>query len=448
MYLEALTATRLYAEKGYPWRLWDEMRREQPIYWHGSDDYAPFWAITRHEDILTVSRHPQVFSNAGRLRIFSRLEDHLIREGMRARAASHGWDPDEPLDMVFMDDPRHRRFRSLTARAFTPGNLSGWYPRMRQLAEGFARDFETSVGRAQDPERGVDLVTEFSAKLPQAIICEMIGLPSEDWPRLLLWTNALVGAADREFLQPGEDMMLAAARAMESIREYFQDWIDRGPRNDETSGFLLDRLLTARVEGAALTEQQIQGYLALLLTAGSETTRNAFTGGVLALLEHPDQLDLLVDEPAHLETAVEEILRWTSPVIQFARTATSDFELSGVRIRTGEDVAMFYPSANRDEAVFEHPYRFDVTRSPNHHLAFGHGSHFCLGANLARLELRAMLAALLSLLPNLEIATEPQRVGHLHVAGIKALHVRRREDEHRAFSRRETKGGNPLGGPG
>lgn len=419
---DALTSIQHYAEQGYPWALWDEMRKRPPVYWDGAADYEPFWAFTRHEDILEISRHPEVFSNTGRLRIFSRVEDLLIREGLRARAVSHGWDPDEPLDMVFMDDPRHRSFRSLTSRAFTPGNLSIWQPRMHELAQGFARDFRSKL--AGRDESGIDLVSEFSAKLPQAIICEMIGLPADDWPRLLQWTNALVGAADPDFVEPGEDTMLAAARAMESMREYFQEWIDRGRRDGETSDGLLGRLLTARVEGTPLTAQQLQGYLALLLTAGSETTRNALTGGVVALLEHPDELARLVREPQHLESAVEEILRWTSPVIQFARTAKTDFELSGVQIRTGDDVALFYPSANRDEEVFDEPYRFDVARTPNHHLTFGHGAHFCLGANLARLELRAMLAALLPLLPDLEIAGKPQRVGHLHVAGIKELRVR------------------------
>ncbi|MBW2419161.1 MAG: cytochrome P450 [Deltaproteobacteria bacterium] len=426
MGLESLdiTSTRLYAERGYPWPAWDTLRREAPVYRYETPDHDPFWAVTRHADVLTVSRRSDVFVNSGRLRIFSKLEDHMMREGSRGRAAAFGWDVDEPLDMVFMDDPRHREFRSLTAPAFTPGVLRKLEDRMGALARQFAGELETELRADAEQGRATNLVTAFSTKLPQAIICEMLGLPGGDWPKLLQWTNALVGAADDEFLEPGEEPILAAARAVDLLRDYFLAWIE-GCRRDGVAGHgLSTALLDGRVAGAALTEQQLQGYFTLILAAGSETARNAATGGVHALLEHPSELERLVRDPSLLGSAVEEILRWTSPVIQFARTAVTDFELSGVRIRAGEDVAMFYPSANRDEAVFPEPYRFDVARSPNYHLAFGHGAHFCLGSNLARQELRAMLAALLPLLPELELAGRPELVPHLHVGGIKKLLVR------------------------
>lgn len=219
--------------------------------------------------------------------------------------------------------------------------------------------------------------------------------------------------------------MLAASRATELMRDYFLTWIERGrAKGDDVPG-MVGKLSQSRVDDELLTEQQLQGYLTVLVAAGSETTRNAVSGGVLALLEHPEQLALLTRSPELMPSAVEEVLRWTSPVIQFARTALSDFELSGVRIRAGQDVGLFYPSANRDEEVFSDPYRFDVTRTPNHHLAFGHGSHFCLGANLARQELQVMLSALLPRLPQLELAEPPKRVAHLHVGGIKTLYLRR-----------------------
>jgi cholest-4-en-3-one 26-monooxygenase len=420
-----ITSTQLYGERGYPWQAWDTLRREAPVHWYEAEDYDPFWAISRYQDIVTVSRRPDVFVNSGRLRLFTKIEDELMEKGLRGRAISLGWNPDEPIDMVFMDDPRHRAFRLITSGSFTPGVLGGLGGRMESLARRFADELDSALRRDADTGVATDLVCEFSTKLPQAIICEMLGLPNDDWPRLLLWTNALVGAADAEFLEPGEDPFLAAGRGADALREYFLQWIERCRAEGVENRGLSTALLTGKVDGKLLDEQQLQGYFTLLLSAGSETTRNALSGGVHALLQHPDELGRLCREPKLLASAVEEILRWTSPVIQFARTATCDFELAGTTIRKGEDVGMFYPSANRDEAIFPDPYRFDVGRQPNHHLAFGHGAHFCLGANLARQELRAMLSALLPLLPDLELAGEPERVPHLHVGGVKRLLVRR-----------------------
>ena len=420
-----ITTTSLYAERGYPWETWDWMRRESPVHWYECEDYDPFWAITRYADVLEVSKRSDVFLNSGRLRLFSKIEDHLMREGLRGRAVANGWDPDEPLDLVFMDDPRHKEFRLLTAEAFTPGRLARMDQRVGQLAVEFARDFGAALDRDRSAGRATNLVTEFSSKLPQAIICEMLGLPSDDWPKLLGWTNALVGAADDDYRLEGEEPILAAARASEELRDYFGRWIEECRSHGTSGRGLSTALLEGRVAGEGLTEQQLQGYFTLILTAGSETTRNALTGGVYALLQHPAELQRLCADPDLMGPAVEEVLRWTSPVIQFARTAARDYELAGVRIRAGEDVAIFYPSANRDETVFSEPYRFDVGRRPNHHLAFGHGAHFCLGANLARRELKAMLTALLPILPGLEIAGAPELVPHLHVAGIKGLPLRR-----------------------
>jgi cytochrome P450 len=189
---------------------------------------------------------------------------------------------------------------------------------------------------------------------------------------------------------------------------------------------LTARVAEAVVDGEPLTAQQLHGYLVLLIGAGNETTRNAITGGVIALLENPDQLGLLCANPEFIDTAAEEILRWVSPVIQFARTATGDVEMHGELIREGDTVGLFYPSANRDERAFEDPYRFDITRSPNYHQAFGHGAHFCLGANLARWELRAALRALIPLLPRLELVGDSTRFGMLHLGILQHQGLRLR----------------------
>jgi cytochrome P450 len=418
-----ITSTRPYATRGCPWAAWDLLRRDAPVHRFEPSDYEPFWAITRHADVLTVSKRPDIFTNMRRLRLFSREEDVFLTQGLRLRAIALGWDPDEPIDLVFMDDPRHRAFRSLTARSFTPGFLRRWEPRMRELAADFGRELDAALTRDAVAGGATNLVVEFSAKLPQAIICEMLGLPRDDWPALLRWTNAMVGAPDAEFLRPGEALIPAMGRAAAEARDYFLSWIERNRREGVPRG-ITSQLLAGEIGGCPLTEQQLQGYFLLLTAAGSETTRNAITGGVHALLNHREELARLEDDPALLPTAVEEILRWTSPVIQFARTAVADFELAGVRIRARDDVAMFYPSANRDEAVFAHPYRFDVGRTPNQHLAFGYGPHFCLGANLARLELRVMLEELLPRLSHLEGVGQPELVPHLHVGGIRSLRLR------------------------
>jgi hypothetical protein len=200
-----------------------------------------------------------------------------------------------------------------------------------------------------------------------------------------------------------------------------RDRRERGPGGAD----LCSAIVHSEIDGKPLTDQQLQGYLFVILAAGNETTRNSIAGGVHALLENPEQKDLLCSDPSLVVSAAEEILRWTSPVVQFARTAVEDFELSGVSIKAGQDVGMWYPSANRDEAVFTDPYQFDITRDPNRHLAFGgYGAHFCMGANLARWELRAALRALIPILPRLEAAGPLERVPNLHVPAVHRLPVR------------------------
>jgi cytochrome P450 len=248
-----------------------------------------------------------------------------------------------------------------------------------------------------------------------------MGLPAEDWARVFDFTEIVT---DDELAEahPGVDLRALRMQKNAQFRRYLAAVIDgcrAAPRDN-----LAAAVVGGQVDGCPLTPQQLNGYLTLLLGAGNETTRNATSRGVTALLQHPDQMERLVADPTLLEPAVEEILRWTSPVIHFARTATTDVELDGQTIRAGQTVGLFYPSANRDDAVFADPYRFDIGREPNRHLAFGHGVHFCLGAHLARAELRATLKAMLPLVRRLELVGEPDRNGHLHVGAINHQRVR------------------------
>ena len=280
-------------------------------------------------------------------------------------------------------------------------------------------------------ERGsqsaVDLVHELSAKLPVAAICDMGGVPEEDWDKIFEWTEVLVGADDPEFRLPGESPSQATRRISEEWFHYNFQLIQQ--RQAEGLGDdLLSDLLRAEVDGRKLSPAEIHGYFVLLLAAGNETTRNSISGGVKALLDHPEQMQMLVDDASLVPSAVEEILRWTSIVIQFQRTAVEDVELRGKQIRKGESVVLWYPSANRDEDVFADPYRFDITREDNDHFAFGgYGEHFCLGANLARWEMRSIFHALRPVLPQLELVAPPENViAFLHVGGIKRQMVRHR----------------------
>jgi cholest-4-en-3-one 26-monooxygenase len=420
-----ITDTSLYVSRGYPWQEWDLMRREAPVFWYDRPGIAPFWAITKHADVLTVSKNSDVFVNSQRLRLATIIEDQFMESNLRSRAESLGWDPDEPHDMIFMDDPRHKKFRLLTARQFTPAALRKLEDHLEALAETFATQFRERLRSDTATAGSCDFVDAFAIKLPLATIGEMMGLPEDDWRHLKVLTNVMLNAHEPDYYRPGENLIEAITRAANEMRVYMAKLIEKRRADGADGDDLASVLVRAQIDGAPLTDQQLQGYLTVLLGAGNETTRNATSGGVQALLQHPEQCARLCAEPGLLISAVEEILRWTSPVVQFARTAVEDFELSGTKICAGDDVGMFYPSANRDEDVFDDPYRFDVGRTPNDHLAFGgYGAHFCLGANLARWELRAALRSLIPILPEMELAGPEVRVPHLHVPAIQHLPVR------------------------
>ena len=416
---------RDYARHGYPWAAWDALRRLAPVYWYEREDIEPFWAVTRHADILAVADQPDVFINGGpRLRLALRGETELLRAGVDSFGASRGWDPDEPPDMVFMDNPRHRHFRRSSSWAFTQHAMRDLDRHLAALAQRFTREFIAALEDA--PDHTGDFVSGLACKLPLAAIGEIMGLPASDWRQILVWSKALVGEVDDADRRAGESIGRAAYRSMAELRGYIEELIADSRAHGATRGGFVDRLVHTPVQGRLLTDQQLNGYLFLLIAAGNDTTRNALAGGVAALIEHPAELARLRADPGLLPAAVEEILRWTSPVGSFLRTATADVTLAGQRIAAGDTVALFYPSANRDEQVFPAPYRFDIGRSPNPHLAFGFGAHFCLGTNLARAELRASLAALLPWLGRLEIHGTPTWLAQTHVMGYSSLPLRLR----------------------
>ena len=425
-----ITDSDRYRDEGYPWAEWDLLRREAPVYWYQRPEYEPFWAITKHADIRFISSHPELFSNKQMLRLNTAKKLGTAQRSRDLQMNFTGGDPADPPDFIFMDPPEHRQHRSLVARHFTPRMMKMLEDHFGEMAENYVSDFADKVVN-DFAERGtgsaVDLVHELSAKLPVAAICDMGGVPEEDWDQIFKWTEVIVGADDPEFRLPGESPSQASRRVGEEWFRYNYELIQQ--RQSEGLGDdLLSDLLRAEVDGRKLSPAEIHGYFVLLLAAGNETTRNSISGGVKALLDHPDQMQMLVDDASLVPSAVEEILRWTSIVIQFQRTAIEDVELRGKQIRKGESVVLWYPSANRDEDVFEDPYRFDITREENDHFAFGgYGEHFCLGANLARWEMRSIFHALRPVLPNLELVAPPENViAFLHVGGIKRQMVRHR----------------------
>jgi cytochrome P450 len=308
-------------------------------------------------------------------------------------------------------------YRKLVSAWFTPRTVQRLAPATQQIA----RDLLDELWR-EAPEGRVDFVERVSAVLPIAVIADMLGVPRSDWRQIFRWTNELVGSTDPEFRQPGDTSFQAGRRARVALFDYFEKMVEerrRSPRDD-----IISVLAAARIDGAPLRRVELLSYLFVLVVAGNETTRNATTGGLLALIRHPAQLEKLRRNPALIGAAVEEIVRWTTPVIQFVRTATEDVELRGRKIRAGQSLCMFYPSANRDEEVFEAPFEFRVDREPNDHLGFGIGEHVCLGAHLARLELRVIFEHLVRRLECVELDGEPARLRSSFIGGIKRLPIR------------------------
>lgn len=420
-----ITTGDRYVADGYPWASWDLLRDQAPVHRYERPGFPPFWAVTRYEDVHTVHSHPEVFINGGPVLRIDTLDRLAAIERFKVRQSERfGWDPTAPMDMVFLDRPEHLDLRLLTMRRFTPAAMRRLEDDLGDMARRFVASFvERARAAAGEP---IDLVSNLSVGVPLATICGMMGVPESDWQRILAWTDMLLfPSVAAEHVQPGETGRDIRRRLGREFHEYRAELIEdrrrRGPEGDDLASLLVH----ATIEGVPLNDQQLHGYIQLLIGAGNETTRNSITGGVHALLEHPAERDRLAADPEGLNrTATEEILRWTSPVVQFARTALADFDLAGTTIRKGDTVTVWFPSANRDERQFEDPYRFDVGRDPNYHLAFGHGEHFCLGANLARWELRATFKELAPHLVHLEAAGPLGRHADLHVPAIHEFRVR------------------------
>src|SRR5262245_50973544 len=380
---------------GVPHEQFAFLRREAPVFRHHEADGPGFWALTRHADILRVARDPATFVQAPSLFI-----EDLPAGNLR----------DSPDVMINMDPPRHTRFRALVNRGFTP--------RIIQRMEDHVRSSVTELIDAFAARGSADLAADFASELPMRIILALVGVPREQQPAVLDFSMRFFGALDPEY-EGGLEDLDALMVSIEAVARGLADERRRAPRDD-----MLSQLVGAAVDGQTLSDAEIGGFFRLLLSAGHDTTKNLLCNGMLTLLEHPAERRLLQADPGLIRSGIEEMLRFTPPVLYFRRNAARDVDLRGQRIAAGDKVILWYVSGNRDEAVFGAPDRFDVRRTPNDHLSFGQGAHFCLGASLARLEARVAFEEILRRLPDLELAGPVARVRSNWVLGVKSMPIR------------------------
>lgn len=416
-------------ERGEALNLFRILRREKPVHFNpggrlfgdnagsagvplGDATMKPFWNLTKYADVVAVSRDPALWSSEKGITQFApeRLspEDELMNIDGKM--------------LITIDPPRHVRLRRLVNKGFTPRAVIAMEAHIRQIATEILDDV-AAKGEC-------DFVLDVAALLPLAVICRMMGVEKKDWNLIFQLTNKVLGGGDPEYQtdRPVEErgtMDAARTTIVSGFAGMLQFWATlladrRKYRRDDLVSLLAD----AEIEGEALTDADILWFSILLVVAGNETTRNAISGGLLALCQHPGERARLQADMSLIDTAVEEILRWTSPVTHMARVAKTDTEIRGQRIKTGERVVLWYASVNRDEDVFPEPDHFDITRSPNEHLAFGIGEHFCLGAGFARLELKVIFQELFRRFPDIELAGEPERLRSTFIGGIKHLPVR------------------------
>lgn len=381
------------------------LRREDPVHLVEAPDYRPFWAITRHADIMTVERDHALFINAPRP-LLARIEFEASQQQAQEQGAAL-------RTLIHMDDPDHRVIRAIGADWFRPKAMRDLEPRIQELAKRY-------VDRMADLGGECDFVQQVAVHFPLYVILSLLGLPESDFPRMLKLTQELFGGADEEVRRgetPEEQL-----EALLDFFAYFQSLT--AARRARPTEDLASAIANARIDGEPLSDVDTASYYVIVATAGHDTTSSTISGGMHALIEHQDQLRRLRSDPGLMPLAADEMIRWVTPVKEFMRTATEDAEVGGVPIAKGESVLLSYPSANRDEEVFADPFNFDVGRDPNRHLAFGFGVHYCLGAALARMETRAFFAELVPRLASVELAGTPELTATTFVGGLKHLPIR------------------------
>ncbi|MEV7009518.1 cytochrome P450 [Streptosporangium sp. NPDC051022] len=391
-----------------PWRMFDVLRAEAPLHWQDEREYGSgFWSVTRHADIVAVDRDAETFTSSK----FTNLEEVDDRQATIRRS------------LLETDGPRHSVLRRILQRQFTPRAIAGYEVFLRGLT---ARTLDAALARGT-----FDFVKEVSADFPINVLAKMLDVPQDDTQQLIDWGNRIIGNTDPDYAdvllhseesEQYRDLPFRSPASLE-VFEYGRELARKRRGGDGTD--LVSKLVNEpTADGVPLSDRDFDNYFLLLVVAGNETTRHAISHTMLALINNPGEAERLRQDLSLMPGAVEEFLRWASPVYHFRRTATRDVEMHGKRIREGDKVVMWFASGNRDDRVFDDPYRFDVTRPANDHITFGKGSpHFCLGNALARLEMRIMFEELLPRISDIKLAGAPRRVRSNFVNGIKTLPV-------------------------
>lgn len=386
-----------YEREGYPHAEWTWLRRNDPVRRFEREDTDPFWAIVKHADIVAIGKNPRDWIIEPRLAVFT------------------GEAPEEPTSrhLLTMDPPDHGRYRNLTAKWFTPRTTRRWAPKVEKVT----RDVLDKAAAKGE----IDFVADVSAPITIAVIALMLGVPEPDWHLLFRWTNEIIASNDPEY-QRGRSSLETAEQARNELFMYFKELAEK--RRSDPVEDILSVVVQGKIDDQPLNDFELLSYYFLLVVAGNETTRNAMTGGIQAFIDNPDQWQKMVADPGLIDGAVEETVRWITPVNQFTRTATSDQEVRGVSIPKGDAVCLFYASGNRDEEIFDDPFAFRIDREPNDHIGFGRGEHVCLGAHLARLEIRTMYQQLSERLVRMERTAPVDRIRSSFIGGIKRAPMR------------------------
>jgi cytochrome P450 len=404
--LDVISA-KTYGEIGYPHEAWTRLRRESPLTFMRPEGYRPFWAVTKHADITEVSTQPDKFRSAGRFILFP----------IAAEQPGFTLEENPPLRMlVNMDPPEHRDYRKLVSGWFTPRAIQRLKDRLEIITKEIFDDLAGDGGWVD-----IEFVREVAALQPLRMITELLGIPREREEFVLRITNENFGIEDPEFQREGEtpqDRLAFLQEAFAYMSEFMEER-RRNPQND-----LSTVLAQATLNGEPVPVFELFSLWFLVMVAGHDTTRNSISGGMRALIEHRDQLEVLKRNPGIVDLGADEIVRWTTPVNHFSRTATEDYVLRGQRIKKGDSVTLFYASANRDEEMFEDPWTFRLDRDPNPHLGFGIGEHFCLGAHLARLDLKVFFRQLGERLVDVEFGGPVELLHASFVGGPKRMPLR------------------------
>ncbi|MCP4907485.1 MAG: cytochrome P450 [bacterium] len=407
-----LIAPKAYGAQGVPHDQWRELRKLDRLHHCEPEGFDAFYPVVHHDQICEISKQPDLFLN----RFGIVLESARQREILEANQGIG-----QMRAIIGMDPPEHRDYRKIAAPWFTPSAIERAAPIVEESARTLV---DVLVERASGGEGECDFANDIAAAHPLRVLSSILGVPRDQEPKLLKLTNELFASDDPDLQRKGEDQSKVVQELAMEFFQLFNAIIE--DRRANPTGDLASLLANGKLNGEHMGMMETLGYFLITFTAGHDTTKNALAGGIRALAEHPAEFEKLRRNPDLVPSAVEEIVRWTSPVNYMKRVVAEDLEFRGQKLRKGENLVLFYASANRDESVFEDPYSFRVDRDPNRHLGFGIGEHFCLGSHLARESQRAMLRELIGRIDSLELAGEPEQIQSSFVVGLKKLPLRYR----------------------